>query len=124
MLDDCYCKLLESCANTSICSQKFHEGPWPWHCRRPRSRFGKCLRGLRWSPPLPYLHYHSSNYYKTTCDLDVVETKNAFRKAYNYTLRDCFCRIANLRARRNTRLSAGQLLPCSATLLLLLLLGT
>ena len=36
-------------------------------------------------PPLPYLHYHSSNYYKTTCDLDVVETKNAFRKAYNYT---------------------------------------
>ena len=75
-------------------------------------------------PPLPYLHYHSSNYYKTTCDLDVVETKNAFRKAYNYTLRDCFCRIANLRARRNTRLSAGQLLPCSATLLLLLLLVT
>ena len=24
---------------------------------------------------------------KTTCDLDVVETKNAFRKAYNYTRR-------------------------------------
>ena len=56
MLDDCYCKLLESCANTSICSQKFHEGPWPWHCRRPRSRFGKCLRGLRWSLP-PCLTY-------------------------------------------------------------------
>ena len=40
------------------------------------------------------------------------------------TLGYCFCRIANLRARRNTRLSAGQLLPCSATLLLLLLLVT
>ena len=36
-------------------------------------------------PLLLYLHYHSSNYYKTTCDLDVVETKNAFRKPYSTT---------------------------------------